>query len=116
MADELERPRRCQIAQATNFEQRVKAACSCCEAMNMSVPLLVDGMDNRVGEAYSGHPDRLYLIDVDGTVAYKGGRGPFGFIPQELEQSLILSIIAADRQRAADSDPGEVPPEPPTDR
>jgi len=59
----------------------------------MQVPLVVDGIDNRVGDAYSGFPDRLYLIDTDGKVAFKGGRGPFGFIPQELEQALLLSIL-----------------------
>ena len=104
-----------EIAQATNFEQRVKAACECCEAMNMAVPLLVDGIDNRVGEAYSGHPDRLYLIGTDGKVAYKGGRGPFGFIPQELEQSLILSIVSADQQSASNSQNSEDASEGPVD-
>ena len=47
----------------------------------MQMPLIVDGIDNRVGETYSGFPDRLYLIDMDGKVACKGGRGPFEFIP-----------------------------------
>ena len=55
--------------------------------------MVIDGIDNRVSEAYSGFPDRLYLIDTDGKVAYKGGRGPFGFVPQELEQALLLSLL-----------------------
>ena len=37
-------------------------------------------------------PSRLYLIDRDGKVAYKSGRGPFGFKPAELEQSLVLLL------------------------
>jgi alkylhydroperoxidase family enzyme len=37
-------------------------------------------------------PSRLYLIDRAGKVAYKSGRGPFGFKPAELEQSLILLL------------------------
>jgi hypothetical protein len=37
-------------------------------------------------------PSRLYLIDRQGKVAYKSGRGPFGFKPAELEQSLVLSL------------------------
>lgn len=89
------------IAQATKFEERVEAACACCEALNMTVPIIVDGIDNRVGEAYSGFPDRLYLVDTDGKVAYKGGRGPFGFIPEELEQSLMLSLVNARRNSTA---------------
>jgi hypothetical protein len=36
---------------------------------------------------------KLYLIDRHGRVAYKGGRGPFGFKVRELEQSLIMLLL-----------------------
>jgi hypothetical protein len=58
----------------------------------MTMPLLIDALDDQVGHAYSGMPDRLYLIGKDGRVVYKGGRGPFGFKPGELEQSVILHV------------------------
>jgi alkylhydroperoxidase family enzyme len=59
-------------------------------------------MDDRVGHAYSGMPDRLYLIDRDGRVAYQGGRGPFGFKPGELEQSLVMLLLdEAERGKGA---------------
>ncbi|MFP6764428.1 MAG: deiodinase-like protein, partial [Planctomycetaceae bacterium] len=89
------------IVQAKKFSERVAAASQCCGALQMQVPLIVDGIDNRVGEAYSGFPDRLYLIDTDGKVAYKGGRGPFGFIPQELEQALLLLLLDDSLKRPA---------------
>jgi hypothetical protein len=38
-------------------------------------------------------PDRLYVIDAEGRIAYKGGRGPFGFRPAEMEQSLAMAIL-----------------------
>ena len=82
-----------QIKQATSFEERVKAASKCCGALHMTIPMMVDGMDNRVGEAYSGFPDRLYVINRNRKVVYKGGRGPFGFIPREMEQSLHLTLL-----------------------
>lgn len=63
------------------------------------MPVLVDEMDDRVGHAYSGMPDRLYLIDREGRVAYKGGRGPFGFKPGDLEQSLVMLLL--DQESAA---------------
>jgi alkylhydroperoxidase family enzyme len=50
-------------------------------------------MEDHVGHLYSGMPDRLYLIDRDGRVAYKGGRGPFGFKVGELEQSLVMMLL-----------------------
>ena len=59
----------------------------------MSMPLLVDTIDNAVGEAYSGFPDRLYIIDRAGRVAYKGGRGPVGFDPRGMEQALLLLLL-----------------------
>jgi hypothetical protein len=38
-------------------------------------------------------PARLYVIDSKGKVAYKGGRGPFGFKPGEMEQALVMSLL-----------------------
>ena len=58
----------------------------------MSIPLVVDKIDDQVGHLYSGMPDRLYLIDRAGKVAYKGGRGPFGFKPLELEQQIAMLL------------------------
>jgi hypothetical protein len=81
------------IAQHRTVEERRNAARSCCGALHLSMPLLVDTLDDRVGHAYSGMPDRLYLIDARGTVAYQGGRGPMGYSPSELEQSLILLLL-----------------------
>ena len=54
--------------------------------------MVVDAMDDAVTRMYSGMPSRLYLIDRNGKIAYKGGRGPFGFKPEELEHSLILLL------------------------
>ena len=82
-----------EYAQPTTFEQRVNLANICHEQLKMSIPLLVDEMDDRVGHAYSGMPSRLYVIDVEGKVAYKSGRGPFGFKPAEMEQSLLLLLL-----------------------
>ncbi len=65
----------------------------------MSMPLLVDEMDDRVGHAYSGMPARLYVIDRAGKIAYKSGRGPFGFKPGEMEQALLLLLL--DQQKPA---------------
>jgi hypothetical protein len=53
----------------------------------------VDDIDDSVGNAYSGMPARLYVIDSDGRIAYKAGRGPFGFKPGEMEQALIMTLL-----------------------
>jgi alkylhydroperoxidase family enzyme len=80
------------FAQPTTDAERCDVASKCCAALKMTVPLVVDKVDDRVGHLYSGMPDRLYLIDRSGKVAYKGGRGPFGFKPQELEQQIAMLL------------------------
>ena len=37
-------------------------------------------------------PGRLYVIDREGKVAFKSGRGPYLFKPAELEQALVLLL------------------------
>jgi alkylhydroperoxidase family enzyme len=81
------------IKQPQIESERQSVAHRCCTSLNMSMPLVVDEMDDRVGHLYSGMPDRLYLIDRHGRIAYKSGRGPFGFKPAELEQSLVMLLL-----------------------
>jgi hypothetical protein len=97
------------LAQPREFGQRAEAAAQCCSHLEMSMPLLMDEMDDRAGHAYSGMPDRLYLVDRAGRVAYKSGRGPFGFKPAELEQSVIMLLLdqALESERAKAGEPPE---------
>jgi hypothetical protein len=87
------------VAQPRSLQERNAVAARCCEALEISIPLVVDGLDDRVDEAYAAFPDRLYVIDRAGRVAYKGGRGPFGFDPREMETALILTLLE-ERERA----------------
>ena len=52
------------------------------------MPAVVDGLDDAVNLAYGAWPDRLYLVDEEGRVAYRGGPGPQGFDPDALERAL----------------------------
>ena len=68
------------------------------------IPALIDGLDDAVNQAYGAWPDRLYLVDRQGRIAYKGGPGPFGFEPDELEDALRaeLGLPPEPREQAAD--------------
>jgi hypothetical protein len=81
------------FAQPKDHGERCTLAGGCFAKLKMSMPLAVDEMDDRVGNAYSGMPTRLYIIDRDGKIAYKSGRGPFGFKPDEMEQSLVMMLL-----------------------
>jgi len=81
------------IEQPKTLEARNLVASKCCEKLHLAMPLLVDTIDDQVNRAYSGFPDRLYLIDRQGKVVYKGGRGPYGYKPRQLEQNLLLMLL-----------------------
>ena len=80
-------------AQPTELLERAGIAKQCCSTLEITMPMVVDEMNDRVGHAYSGMPDRLYLLDKEGKVVYKGGRGPFGFKVGEMEQALIMLLL-----------------------
>jgi len=52
------------------------------------VSAVIDGFDNTTESAYTGWPERIYLIDRNGRISYKSEPGPFGFKPDELEKAL----------------------------
>ena len=74
--------------QPKTLEERVAIASDFVQRFEYDVPMVIDPMDNPAEEAYAGWPERLYVIDPSGSIAYKGGKGPFGFDPEELEAFL----------------------------
>jgi hypothetical protein len=49
-------------------------------------------MQNTAQKAYAGWPDRLYVLDAEGKVAYRGEPGPRGFKPAEAEEALKKAL------------------------
>jgi thiol-disulfide isomerase/thioredoxin len=82
-----------EVNQPTSFEDREQVASQFCERLDPKIPVVIDEVNDPTGHAYSGMPARLYVINPDGKVAYKSGRGPFGFKPPELEQALVMSLL-----------------------
>lgn len=68
--------------------EREAVADACVRGLKIEIPALLDGMDNAVEKAYSGWPDRLYVIDKQGRIAYKSAPGPYGFHPKDMEAAL----------------------------
>jgi type I thyroxine 5'-deiodinase len=68
--------------------ERLEVASSCVRKLGIEAPALVDDMRNTVEAGYTAWPDRLYIIDREGRVAYKSKPGPFGFRPAEAERVL----------------------------
>ena len=76
------------FASPTDMASRTELAEVCVVRLGLKLPAVVDWFDDATEKAYTGWPDRLYLIGVDGRVAYKSKPGPFGFKPDALEAAL----------------------------
>ncbi len=83
------------IDQATSLDEREAAAQTCSLRLDLSIPTLLDEMSNVVDYAYAALPERLYLIDAEGLVTFRGNAGPMGFHPVQLEAA-IKQILTTD--------------------
>jgi len=70
--------------QPKTLAQRVAIANDFARRFKYPLPLGIDPMDDAANRAYAAWPERLYVIDADGRIVYKGGNGPFHYKPGEV--------------------------------
>ena len=71
--------------QPRTLAQRVRIANDFVERFRYRIPLVVDPMENPADRIYAGWPERFYIVDESGAIAFKGKTGPFGYHPEEVE-------------------------------
>lgn len=71
--------------QPKSLGERLAIAGDFVRRFHYEIPVLVDPMDNPADAAYAGWPERFYIVDEDGRIAYRGKPGPFGYRPEEVE-------------------------------
>ena len=82
-----------------NYDERESVAQSCSIDLHIGLPIIIEEMDNAIDEAYGAAPERLYLVDDDGKVAYHGGAGPHFFDLDEWEQAIqACALVPSDRR------------------
>lgn len=72
-------------AQPRTLAQRVAIANDFVRRFEYRIPLAVDPMANPADRIYAGWPERFYIVDESGAIAFKGKTGPFGYHPEEVE-------------------------------
>jgi hypothetical protein len=76
------------LKDATTTEERRKVAKDFCQQFKVTLPVLVDSIEDKMESAFAAWPDRIYVIDAKGQIAYKGKPGPSGFKVNEAEEAL----------------------------
>ena len=82
------------FSQHRSYGERESVAQSCSIDLQIGLPIIIEEMDNAIDEIYGAAPERLYLVDVDGNVAYHGGAGPHFFDLDEWEQAIEAGAAA----------------------
>jgi hypothetical protein len=97
------------LATTKTLDDRTKAADTCLIKLGLDLPALVDKPDDAVERAYTGWPDRLYVVDTNGKIAFKSAAGPFGFKPEDVESTLkrLLGDVGSQAQRLTGSENAE---------
>ena len=75
-------------AQPKNLEQRVAIANDFVKRFQFPLPFGIDDMSNAANDTYAAWPERLYILDESGHIAYRGGMGPFKYNPAEVREWL----------------------------
>ena len=86
------------FASPKSEEERAFVAGACVRKLAIKFPAVLDEFGNSTELAYTGWPDRIYLIDGQGKIAYKSRPGPFGFKPEELATALSRVAVAQAKQ------------------
>ena len=76
------------FATPKNEDERANVAGACVRKLGIKFPAVMDEFGNSTEAAYTGWPDRIYLVDQSGRVTYKSKPGPFGFKADELAKAL----------------------------
>lgn len=69
------------ITEHDDYEERCATAEMLISDEELTIPTLIDSMDNVVNEKYQAWPDRIFVVRSDGILAVAAEPGPFGFKP-----------------------------------
>lgn len=76
------------VNQPKTMEERMAVANRCIADLGFSFTVLLDSMDDDVSTTYAAQPERLYIVDKRGRIVYKSEKGPEGFNPQKMAETL----------------------------
>ena len=76
------------IANHTTLEARFAAAREGVKRLGLTMPVLVDDLDDAVGEAFAAWPERIFVVDESARIVFAGGPGPYEFDPDAAAAAL----------------------------
>lgn len=88
----------------TTFGQRAQVAKTCSAKLSLTMPMVVDDMEDSANQSYRGWPERIYVIEKGGKIAWRAGLGPWGFDPKSAEKALQKLLGASGQEKKGGKD------------
>lgn len=85
-----------QIRSPQSIEERRQVAQAFAAKLKVSLPVLVDSIDDPVEKAYACWPNRMCILDAQGKIVDKGSAGPGGVSNSSRKAAAILDKLIAD--------------------
>jgi hypothetical protein len=82
------------FAQPVTDDERAGVAAACLLRYSYPFPMVLDDMEDTVGDTYMAWPGRLYLLNNAGRVVWRCGLGPHFFDPDGFELAIREHIAA----------------------
>jgi hypothetical protein len=86
------------VEDPVTMDERHAMAAFSSKELGLTMPAVVDELDDHVSLAYSAWPERLYLVGPAGKVLFRCGPGPFGFDPDGLGSAIEDHLATAARR------------------
>lgn len=80
------------LASPATMAEREALAEVCMLKLALDMPMVVDDMADTIDHAYNALPERLYLLDADGRVAFKTVAGSHGFDPEAWRAAIAAHL------------------------
>ena len=82
------------IANHKTIQDRAEAAKACTLGTGLGVPMVLDSMQDEAAKLYNGSPERLFVIDRDGTIVFRSSVGPFDIEDVENWYQALLAEVS----------------------
>ena len=69
------------ISEHKTYGERCTVAGRLLTDEKLTIPAIIDKMDNKVAENYDANPNRVFLVKKDGKLGVAAGLGPFNWKP-----------------------------------
>ncbi len=76
------------VKSPTTTDERALIASNCISTLGLTMPCLIDNVDNAIQKSYQGWPARACIVNTNGVIEFISAPGPKGMNPTEIRKAI----------------------------